>query len=119
MSIFALTAIASGSWWFLRAQTRAPVAAVDRFLDDLERGKYDEAYTALCAEDRQRMPRSDFSSSVSSVVAGLETHDAFSFDLFGARRDVHYSLSYPDRTDAFDVVAVHERGAWRVCDFLQ
>jgi hypothetical protein len=119
LSIAVVTIVAGASWWFLQARTRAPVATVERFLTELEQAEYDDAYGLLCADDRRGVATgSDFAHAVSDLVRGLEAHDVFSLDPFGARRDVHYTLHYAGRSDEYDLTAVREHGTWRICNFL-
>jgi hypothetical protein len=99
--------------------TWPPLETATDFTDDLEAGDVDDAYAHVC--DRLRGPegRDNFDAFADDFLDGLltVTVNFLGVDRDGDHASVDFTANYRGSRHAdLDLVLVHERGDWRVCD---
>jgi hypothetical protein len=104
---------------------RGPTDTLNAFLSDLAARRDAQAWTRLCAADRNTISQADFVAAWkrqrAKYGAVIDEIDAFTFEPFGSVRHLHYRLAFVDdkvQANTYPVDVVREDGQWKVCDFF-
>ncbi len=99
---------------------RPPVNAMNDYLAAVKHGDNAAAYNMLCRSEQASTPAASFPAAIAPFARSLHRYSVWSFSPFGAKRRVEYRVTSSDGSrTTYRATMVHERGAWRVCDFFE